>query len=146
LIDSVPYVLIPQLEAYDEIDVQPVGTARVFFIILDVTQPPFDDVRVRQALNYALDVDSIIAGVARGQAQPVATVIVPGTTGYDPSIEAYPYDPERARELLAEAGYPDGVTVGFDSFTGSIADHATLAEAIAGQISDAGFNTELTIY
>ena len=146
LIDAVPYVLIPQLESYDDIDVMPVGTARVFFIILDVTQPPFDDVRVRQALNYALDVESIIAGVARGQAQPVATVIVPGTTGYDASIEPYPYDPERARELLAEAGYPDGVTVGFDSFTGSIADHATLAEAIAGQISEAGFNTELTIY
>lgn len=146
LIDAVPYVLIPQLEAYDNIDVQPVGTARVFFIVLDVTKPPFDDVRVRQALNYALDVKSIIAGVARGQAQAVATVIVPGSTGYDPSIEPYPYDPKRARELLAEAGYPDGIKVAFDSFTGSIADHATLAEAIAGQISDAGFNTELNIY
>ncbi len=146
LIDAVPTVLIPQLESYDNIDVLPVGTARVFFIILDVTKPPFDDVRVRQALNYALDVESIMAAVARGQGQVVATIIVPGSTGYDASIEPYPYDPERARELLAEAGYPDGITVGFDSFTGSIADHATLAEAIAGQISDAGFNTELTIY
>lgn len=146
LIDAVPSVLIPQLESYPGVDVQPVGTSRVFFIVLDTTKPPFDDVRVRQALNYALDVESIVAGVARGQGVPVATIIVPGSTGYDATIEPYPYDPERARELLAEAGYPDGITVDFDSFTGSIADHATLAEAIAGQISDAGFNTNLTIY
>jgi peptide/nickel transport system substrate-binding protein len=145
LIDAVPYVLIPQLETYPNLEVLPVGTSRVFFLVLDTTKPPFDDVRVRQALNFALDVESIVAGVARGQGWPVATFVVPGSTGYDPTIEAYPYDPERARELLAEAGYPDGIVVDFDSFTGSIADHAVLAEAIAGQISDAGFRTNLTI-
>lgn len=145
-IDTVPYALIPQIEGYDHLDVLPVGTARVFFIVLDVTQPPFDDVRVRQALNYALDVESIITGVANGQGRQVATFVVPGSTGYDESIEPYPYDPERARELLAEAGYPDGIDVDFDSFTGSVADHSVLAEAIAGQISDAGFDTNLSVH
>jgi len=69
---------------------------------------PFGDVRVRQALNYAIDREEIIDSVTRGTGDVAMSVVPPIVDGYDPSFFAYDYDPDRARELLAEAGYPDG--------------------------------------
>ncbi|MGH2616007.1 MAG: ABC transporter substrate-binding protein, partial [Thermomicrobiales bacterium] len=74
---------------------------------LDVTQPPFDDIRVRQAFNYAYNKERLqrLLIKADGHFYP------PGLLGYDPELTVYAYDPERARALLAEAGYETGLTV-----------------------------------
>lgn len=71
---------------------------------------PFKDARVRQATALAVDVDGIIANVLFGQAERYAAV-TPGGNGYDPELKPYPYDPAKAKELLTEAGYPDGFQV-----------------------------------
>ena len=68
---------------------------------------PFKDVRVRQAAASAIDMDAIIKRVLFGQGQRYAE-IGPGETGYDPALKPYPFDPKKARALLAEAGYPKG--------------------------------------
>ncbi|MEX2540808.1 MAG: ABC transporter substrate-binding protein [Trueperaceae bacterium] len=73
---------------------------------------PLEDRRVRQALNYGTDRFGIIAAIFSGQAEPLASFIVQGNLGYDAEMmQPYPYDPERAMELLAEAGYPDGFQI-----------------------------------
>jgi ABC-type transport system substrate-binding protein len=70
--------------------------------------PPFDDVRVRQAFNLALDKELLIETFANGNAIPASGALPPGMPGYRYQPErGYPYDPERARQLLAEAGYSD---------------------------------------
>jgi len=73
--------------------------------------PPFDDVRVRQAMNYAVDRQEIMDSVLRGTGDVARSVVPPIVDGYDPSHFGYDYNPDRARELLAEAGYGDGVEV-----------------------------------
>lgn len=69
---------------------------------------PLRDVRVRQALNYAVDKESIAKVIYDGAVPAVGQGAIPGTVGYNPGVKPYPYDPARARALLAEAGYPDG--------------------------------------
>lgn len=77
---------------------------------MNVQVPPFDNVLVRRAISHAVDYDTIIDGVMLGKARRLTSAIPNGTFGHDPTIVPYDYDPERAKELLAEAGYPDGFT------------------------------------
>ncbi|GJF33436.1 peptide ABC transporter substrate-binding protein [Kitasatospora sp. NE20-6] len=74
--------------------------------------PALRDVRVRQALNMAIDRAAISTRFFAGTGRPTAQIIAPEMPGYDPGLDdAYPYDPGRARQLLARAGYPDGFTL-----------------------------------
>jgi len=108
-----------------------------------VNVPAFADVNVRRALNYAVDRQSIIDTVFQGQGTPSALTFTPGSgPGYDESLQDYyGYEPERARELLAEAGYPDGFT--FDAVT--LTKDQPLAEAVAGYLSDVGVTMNLIV-
>ncbi len=73
---------------------------------------PLEDARVRQALNYGSDRFGIIAAIFAGQAEPLPGFVIEGNLGYDAAtMEPFPYDPERALELLSEAGYPDGFEI-----------------------------------
>ncbi len=77
------------------------------YIGLNVDQPPFDDPKFRQALNVAIDKDSIASIVYEGAVRPARTILPPRFPGYNPESDPYPYDPERARQLLAESKYGD---------------------------------------
>lgn len=73
---------------------------------------PLEDARVRQALNYGSDRFGIIQAIFAGQAEPIPGFVIQGNLGYDAeAMPPFPYDPERARELLTEAGYPDGFEI-----------------------------------
>ncbi|MEY3798224.1 MAG: hypothetical protein RLZZ572_405 [Pseudomonadota bacterium] len=73
----------------------------------NLKRKPFDDVRVRQAINYAIDKQEIIDGVLLGLGEPVASPYKPGTRWSNPKLRPYPYDPNKARALLREAGFAD---------------------------------------
>lgn len=70
---------------------------------------PFEDVRVREAFSIALDRDALVKGLYGGAAEPLYGQSTPGVAGYDPSFPKIAYEPERAKKLLAEAGYKDGL-------------------------------------
>jgi oligopeptide transport system substrate-binding protein len=70
--------------------------------------PPFKDRRVREAINLSINREAIVKGLYEGTAVPLYGSITPGVPGYDPERPRIPYDPERARKLLAEAGFPGG--------------------------------------
>jgi peptide/nickel transport system substrate-binding protein/oligopeptide transport system substrate-binding protein len=78
------------------------------FYGLNMRVPPLDDRRVRQALNHAIDREALIGEVHSGRFTPARGILPPGTQGYNPRLVPYAYQPDRARELLAEAGYPGG--------------------------------------
>jgi ABC-type transport system substrate-binding protein len=82
----------------------------VFGSRMNVRVTPFDDRRVRQALNYAVDKGNLIKLLA-GSARPSHGMLIPGMLGHEPALAPYPHDPARARALLAEAGYPRGFDV-----------------------------------
>ncbi|WMS42571.1 ABC transporter substrate-binding protein [Acuticoccus sp. MNP-M23] len=78
---------------------------------MNPTFKPFDDVKVRQALNYAIDREELMASVLRGTGDTGDSLVPPIVDGYDPSFFDYTHDPEKAKAMLAEAGYPDGFEV-----------------------------------
>jgi peptide/nickel transport system substrate-binding protein len=77
----------------------------VYYVTLANNKPPFDDVRVRQALNYAVDTDAIIKAVVGGYATKATGIIAPSIKGYTDKVAKYHYDPAKAKALLAEAGW-----------------------------------------
>ena len=102
---------IDMVEEDENVHIAAVDSKRVPFLGLDLLPdgPEFlKDVRVRQALNYAVDVDAIIDTILSGYATRVATVYRTDFIGYDETLEPYSYDPDKAIELLAEAGYGEG--------------------------------------
>jgi peptide/nickel transport system substrate-binding protein len=103
---------------------------------------PTEDVLVRQAMNYAVDRQAIIDALFDGFADLSTGYITPGNLGYNASIEPYPYDPDRARELLAEAGYPDGFEIGFACPIGAYTNFEQVCEAIGGYFEDVGISPE----
>ena len=74
---------------------------------------PFPDRRVRQAANLAVDIDGIIKHVLNGLGDRTATAVNPMAFGFDPSLKPYQQDVAAAKKLLADAGYPNGVDIGF---------------------------------
>ncbi len=78
------------------------------FYGLNTRMRPFDDRKIRQALIYAIDREALIQEVYLGRYAPARAVLPPGTQGFNPKLTGYPYDPRKARELLSQAGYPDG--------------------------------------
>jgi len=78
---------------------------------------PYLDRRVRLAMNHAIDKDAIINSLLKGMGEKIA-VLFPEDIGYDPALKAYPYDPKKARQLLAEAGYPNGLDATFYGLVG----------------------------
>jgi peptide/nickel transport system substrate-binding protein len=117
------------------------GLAIIF--MANSQEGPCRDRRVRQALNYAIDVDRIIAEIKQGAAKPLNGFLTPHHFGYNPETPVYPYDPERARGLLAEAGYEDGLTLVFD-IPATMPDEApALARTMAEQYSEVGITLEI---
>lgn len=84
-----------------------------WYVVFNVTKEPFDDPRVRQAVAYAIDRQAIVEALLGGTGELAANFLPPVVWGYTEDVQQYPYDPERAQELLAEAGYADGFTVDF---------------------------------
>ncbi|MDX1656342.1 MAG: ABC transporter substrate-binding protein, partial [Candidatus Competibacteraceae bacterium] len=78
------------------------------YVGMNLNVPPFDDLRIRQAISHAVDTDSIVKTITRRGAVPARGILPPGLAGYDPGFNSYPYNPAAARRLLQEAGYPDG--------------------------------------
>ena len=108
LIVGVPADNVAQLEKNPKITLLKQVGAHVWYLGMNNQKKPFDDKRVRQALNYAVNKDAIVKDVLKGTGAASRGPVLPGTWGADPALKAYPYDPERAKKLLAEAGYPSG--------------------------------------
>jgi ABC-type transport system substrate-binding protein len=116
------------------------------YMNMNHTKAPFDDVRVRQAFNYAVNKDDVALAAKEGLADVAAYVGNPTYITYlpDPStVETYPYNPERARELLAEAGYGDGLTLS-EPITTLAGSHFQIAtEVIQQQLAEVGVTCEI---
>lgn len=98
----------PQFAEGSGMKLEKFSTFTIKYLAFDVRQKPFDDVRVRQAINYATNKDAIIKVAYSGSAEPLSGPLPEKINGYNPDLEPYPYDVEKAKALLAEAGYPDG--------------------------------------
>ncbi len=145
IIDNVPPDLIPTIEDDPNTEVALAHSNRFMFVGMNTNTPPLNDVRVRQALNYAVDSDALIQYVLNGMAYPHGLPLGNNIYGFDPTIEPYGYDPEKAKSLLAEAGYANGIDLTLAGPRGRYMKDAELIEAIAGQLAAAGIRTTISL-
>ncbi len=139
-IEAVPAPLIPQIEAAAGVSIVTSGSTFARIFPLNTQIEPFSDVRVRQAMNLAIDKD-VIVQVAYGGGATVMDAPFPASVFGYASQGAYPYDPERARELLAEAGYEDGFSFSVLTFTGD--EYATVGQLMQQMFADVGLEMQL---
>ncbi|RVT86525.1 hypothetical protein DXV76_00045 [Rhodobacteraceae bacterium CCMM004] len=146
---NLPAIDVDAINAEDGLTVYEGDVARIFSLVLsslDIHETPVQDRLVRQAINYAIDKQTIIDALYFGKARLLnGQVVLPGQPGYDPEMTDYPFDPEKARELLAEAGYPDGIDVEFKCASNRYAQGLETCEAIAAMLGDVGINASLTL-
>jgi len=142
IIAGVPADLASEIQGDPNCHVATCRGTRSYFLELNVTKPPFNDVRVRQAMNYALDIDTLIKTVLGGFAQRTPTLLSPDAFGYDSQLKPYPYDPTKAKELLKEAGYPHGFKVTLDC-----EDYAKgVSEAYAQMLRNIGIDATTQVW
>jgi peptide/nickel transport system substrate-binding protein len=117
-------------------------TDRVYYIAFNNLSTgigqPTEDPLVRQAMNYAVDRQGIVAGLFDGFARVSTGYVTPSNLGFDPNIEPFPFDPDKARELLAEAGFPDGFEIGMACPVGAYTNFEEVCQAIANNLADVG--------
>jgi len=141
---NVPPQDIKRLEADKSITIRKDQSNRVAHVGLNVKRPPFDNLKVRQALNYGVDRELIIKGVCNGLGIPAKSIIAPATWGYAP-VSPYKYDPEKAKELLAQAGYAKGFKAKLWTPQGRYFRDKETALAVAGQLRKIGVDLDVEI-
>jgi peptide/nickel transport system substrate-binding protein len=126
-------------------------TLRVIFLNFDAAgragKSPVQNLKVRQAISHAIDVDMLVKTVMNGNAMRTAAVLNPQHFGYDKSLEnPYPYNPDKARQLLKEANFPSDQPLRLVTYTGSIQNPRALVEAIGGFLNKVGVKTNINVY
>lgn len=109
------------------------------------TSPPLDNKLVRQALNYAVDKEAIVKNVLMGLGSPMVSPMGPGIK-YRATFDAYKYDPEKAKKLLADAGYPNGFKLTLSSPNGRYLKDKEVTEAVQGYLRAVGVQAEVKMF
>lgn len=136
---------IPLVEADPNLQVLRTPGLHIWWAELNMHEEPLKDKRVRQALNYAINKEAIVNEILQGAATITAGPIIPQSWGNDPNAVPYPYDPEKARALLTEAGYPEGFSMKYwvpESGSGMIAP-VEIAQVMQADLKEVGVEVEL---
>ena len=153
MIGKPPTQDIEQLKANENINIVTGLSNRVIYLHFDHQQEPtpgvnggtgknpFKDVRVRQAVSKAINREAIVARIMGGIAQPAGQLLPPGMFGSNPDLKVEKYDPEGAKKLLAEAGYPDGFTLVLGTPNDRYINDEKIAQAVAQMLSRVGIKT-----
>jgi peptide/nickel transport system substrate-binding protein len=144
-IDIMKKVEVSQVSAVKEesfLTLMDVGSPTVYQLRFDVSKAPVDDVLVRQAINYAIDKEAIIDEILGGYGNPISTFQSELSFGNNPDLKPYPYDPEKAKELLKEAGIAEGTEI--DVFiNGNDATFKEITQIISFYLGEVGLKLNI---
>jgi peptide/nickel transport system substrate-binding protein len=160
MIDQVPTSDLPRLRADARVTVSETLGLRVIYVESDHSRTgnvpfvfdndgkpmaanPFNDLRVRRALSLSINRQALAERVMEGTAQPTGQWLPPGTFGYNPEVTVPRFDPEAAKRLLAEAGYPNGFRMTLHSPNDRYPNDARTAQAVAQMWTRIGIRTEV---
>jgi len=130
------------VKSTDFLELIEVGAPTVYSLRFDTAEEPLGDVRVRQAINYAIDKEAIIEEILGGFGRPISTYQSDLSFGNNPDLEPYPYDVEKAKELLAEAGVAEGTTLEV-YIPGNNGTFKELTQAVAFYLEEVGLKLNI---
>lgn len=142
--DAVPVDKIKSLANETGLKVVKRPAVGVDYCYINTTLKPLDDVRVRQAINYAVDKDKLITLVLDGQGKPAVSPLASAFGAFNPNVTKYTYDPDKAKSLLKEAGVDKGFEIPFLTIASSLYQQA--AEVIQEDLSKVGIKTKIESY
>nr|WP_315362769.1 ABC transporter substrate-binding protein [Cytobacillus firmus] len=144
-IDVMKRVEVAQADTVKEsgfLELQEVGTPTAFSLRFDTAKKPLDQKEVRQAINYAVDKEAIIDEILGGFGKPISTFQSDLSFGNNPDLEPYPYDPEKAKKLLKEAGVSEGTEL--DLFIpGNDGNFKEIAQIVSFYLEEVGLKVNI---
>ncbi|MDT8861180.1 glutathione ABC transporter substrate-binding protein [Alkalihalobacillus sp. MEB130] len=135
---------VSRIESNPDTEIEQVNSTRMVYLGFNTEVEPFNDVNVRRALHMAIDKEALVAGILDGIGIPAHTPIAPGVFGYSEGVNSIEYDVEQAKELLAEAGYSNGLEVTL--LTDDERERQDLAVALQAQLEEIGVNVTIDTY
>lgn len=137
---AIPIESLPTIQNNPKLEVVSLtgGASLSYVINLFKTTPPLRDKRVRQAMNHAVDRAAIVKAILGGRGAPMAAPLWPGWLGAHDELRPYAYDPDKARALLKDAGYPNGFSFRWTVTQGVFVKDVEVAQAVANQLGRVG--------
>lgn len=144
LINKIPASEIARIEDAPGASAGAVDSTRSVFIKFNTEKPPLDNKTFRQALNYAVDKELIVDALFDGLATvSTCQVMTPDYFGYNPDLEAYPFDPDKARQMIKESGVDLSQPIEFEIPSATYLQGEEVAQAVAQMFGDVGIQTQL---
>ncbi len=142
-INNVPDHEVARLKKHPRLRIDQVEGLRMFFLAINFAFKPWDNKLVRQAANYSVDAPAIIRNIFDGIGYPCNGPVGANVLGVDPNHKRYPYNPQKAKELLAQAGYPNGCDIQLYYSGGRYPKDREVCQVVAAQMVKGGFRVEL---
>ena len=139
--NAIPYNQVASLNGTEGVSVEVAKALSWQSIFLNTTKPPLNDLKVRQALNYATPKEQILKTVLYGNAQ-IANSMIPPLKDWDPSVKAYPYELEKAKKLMSESSAPNGFKLELLIPSGDPVEQQ-IAEILKAEWSKIGVNVDI---
>lgn len=143
VISNIPPHEVARLKSNPRLRVQPVQGLRPIFLVLSPAYKPLDNVKVRRAITHAIDRERIIKHILEGNAFPLSGLLSPQVFGYEPGAKAFNFDPDKAKQLLSEAGFANGFEIDYYSPTGRYPKDREVALVIVEQLAKVGIKANL---
>jgi peptide/nickel transport system substrate-binding protein len=147
ILRAVPPDQVPTINRSTVAKVDQAPGVRSDYLVLDHTglggDTPLQDIRVRKAIGHGINVKGIAKDILGGVALNPGMLLGSSHVGHDPNAPIYEYDPVKAKQLLAEAGYPSGMTLKFNTFGGTLVSPRDVAQAIQADLAEIGVKIEI---
>lgn len=155
LVAGIPVRDTDKVKASDKVDLVGRASLRTIYLTVDITRDktpaidlptnPFKNEKVRQAMQLGIDNEAIVKNIMNNHAYVAKGINPKEVLGYVDGVQAVKSDPEKAKQLLAEAGYPNGFTVTLDAATDRYVNGDQVAQALASQLAKIGINIKLNM-
>ena len=142
-INNVPDHEVARLQKHPRIRIDKIEGLRMFFLAFNMAFKPWDNKLVRQAANYSVDASAIVKNIFDGIGYPINGPVGANVVGADPKLKRYPYDPQKSKELLAKAGFPNGCDIQLYYSAGRYPKDREVCQVVAAQTVKGGFQVEL---
>jgi peptide/nickel transport system substrate-binding protein len=142
-INNVPDHEVARLQKHPRIRVDKIEGLRMFFLAFNMSFKPWDNKLVRQAANYSVDAPAIVKNIFDGIGYPINGPVGANVVGADPKLRRYPFDPQKSKELLTKAGFPNGCDIQLYYSAGRYPKDREVCQVVAAQMVKGGFRVEL---